>query len=271
MISTSRSRWRGRIAPNARTAAFFAFASAIVGIVSGLLLIAFYAVQAGRPERGDWLGQANDLTGSLFSALIIPVALALGAYPPQPRMRRVTLALGIPALVLLTVVGPLLVFGVLSFTVQTPIAVTAFEGIAAWLFLVSRWQRKAGALTARVARVGEYVGSGVLAVTGVAALGLLLPWQSTPQLIVFGVGAAFAFICSLVGFPIWQLLVGRHFARAARLRSAPPPARGAAYRGRKRRAAGWPPPPLRSKPPQRPSSSSTSRSTAPKCSSVDRL
>jgi hypothetical protein len=56
MISTGRSRRRDRIVPNARTAAFFAVASAIVGIVSGLLLITFYAVQAGRPERGDWLG-----------------------------------------------------------------------------------------------------------------------------------------------------------------------------------------------------------------------
>ena len=217
MIFTGWSRGRDRVVPSAGTAAFFAVASAIIGIVSGLLLIAFYAVQAGRPERGDWLGQANDLTGSLFAALIIPVALALAAYPPQPRMRRVTLALGVPALVLLAVVGPLLVFGVLSFTVQTPIAVAAFEGIAAWLFLVNRWQRKAGALPARVARVGEYVGGGVLAGTGFAALGLLLPWQSTPQLIVFGIGAAFAFICSLVGFPIWQLLVGRHFARAAQV------------------------------------------------------
>jgi hypothetical protein len=56
----------------------------------------------------------------------------------------------------------------------------------------------------------------VLTGTGLAALGLLLPWQSTPQLIVFGVGARFGFICSL-GLPIWQLLVGRHFARAAQV------------------------------------------------------
>ena len=60
-------------------AARFAYAAGATGILANLLLIAFYALQASHPEDGTSLGSANDLVGSLGTAFMIPVALALNA------------------------------------------------------------------------------------------------------------------------------------------------------------------------------------------------
>lgn len=98
-------------------------------MLANLFLIAFYALQASHPENGTWLGSANDLVGSLGTAFMIPVTLALSAWLPDRRLSRITLLVGLPALAVLTVGGPLLVLGVMVYKVQAPIMV------AAWMVL----------------------------------------------------------------------------------------------------------------------------------------
>lgn len=88
-----------------RTTAPFAYAAGVTGILANLLPIAFFAPQAGRPENGTSLGTANDLMGSLATALMIPVALALGRHLPRQRAAHLTQASGLTALALLTVGG----------------------------------------------------------------------------------------------------------------------------------------------------------------------
>ena len=56
------------------------------------------------------------------------------------------------------------------------------------------------------------MGTLVLAAGAVAGLGLLLPWMSWEQLVVFGVGGVLA-VVGMLGTPIWFLLLGRHVAR----------------------------------------------------------
>jgi hypothetical protein len=197
-----------------RGAAFFAYASGAAGILSNLSLIGFYALQVGRPERGLSLGYANDLVGSLGTALMIPVAFALTNRLPQRRTVRVTQAVGLSAMAVLTIAGPLLVFGALTFEVSTPISLAAFSVFAVWLLLVNRWLRQSAALGPRVARLGEFFGAGPLAGGAIVGLGLLLPWTSWPQLVIFGVGGLLA-VVAMLGIPIWFLLLGRHLAGAA--------------------------------------------------------
>jgi hypothetical protein len=197
-----------------RGAALFAYASGATGILSNLALIGFYALQAGRPERGLSLGYANDLVGSLATALMIPVALALTNRLPQRRTARLTQAAGLSAMAVLTIAGPLLFSGALTFNVSTPISLAAFMVLAGWLFLVNRWLRQSAALGPRVARLGEFFGAGSLAGGAIIGLGLLLPWMSWPQLVMFGVGGLLAVVATL-GIPIWFLLLGRRLARAA--------------------------------------------------------
>ncbi len=192
-----------------KRAAHFAYAAGGTGILANLLLIAFYALQASHPEDGTSLGSANDLVGSLASAFMIPVALALSAWLPDRRLTWITQVVGVATMAVLTVGGPLLVLGVLAFNVQAPIAVAAWMVLCLWLFLVNRWLRLSAAFRPRVAWFGEFLGAGTLAGGAVVGVGFLLPWMSWPQLMMFGVGGLLGVI-GMLGIPVWFLLLGRH-------------------------------------------------------------
>jgi hypothetical protein len=207
--------------PSVGTAARFAYAAGATGILANLFLIALYVViglQAGGPEAetslgpaGDLSGSASDLLGSLSAAFMIPVALALGGRLPQRRGARLAQAAGLAAMALLTVGGPLLVLGVLSFEVETPIAMAAWIMLCLWLLPVNRWLRLSGTLPVRLARLGEFLGMGLLAGYVIVGLGLLLPWMSWPQLVVFGVGVLIG-LPAYLGIPVWFVLLGHHLA-----------------------------------------------------------
>ena len=201
-----------------RRIAYFAYAAGATGILANLFLIALYVqlgLQAGRPEAqsplgpvGDLAGPASDLIGSLSTTLMIPVALYLGGRLPRRRAARLTQAAGLVAMVLLTIGGPLLVLGVLAFDVETPVSVAAWIILCLWLLLVNRWLRLSDALPARVARFGEFCGAGVLAGYVVVGVGLVLPWMSWPQLVVFGAGVLIG-LPAWLGIPVWFLRLGR--------------------------------------------------------------
>ena len=193
---------------SAGRAALFAYAAGATGILANLFLIGFYALQVGRPENGTWLGSANDLVGSLGTAFMIPVALALSARLPDRRLARIALVIGLPAMAVLVAGGPLLKLGVLAFEVQAPIAVAAWMVLCLWLFLTNRWLRLSAVLRPRLARFGEFLGAGTLTGGAIVGLGLLLPWMSWAQLIFFGVGGLLA-VAVMLATPVWFLLLGR--------------------------------------------------------------
>ena len=204
-----------------KSTALFAYAAGATGILANLFLIALYVLlglQSVRPEgqttlgsASDLAGSASDLLGSLATAFMIPVALFLGRHLPQRRAARFSQAAGLTAMVVLTVGGLLLVLGVLPFEVETPIAVAAVMVLCLWLLLINRWLLRSGGLAPRVARLGEFVGAAVLAGAAVVGLGLLLPWMSWAQLVVFGIGVVLG-VAGWLGIPIWFVLLGRHLA-----------------------------------------------------------
>ena len=208
---------------SAGRAALFAYAAGVTGILANLFLIVMYVLlglQAGRPEAQTLLGSAfhvagsaSDLLGSLATAFMIPVALFLGGCLPRRRAVRFTQASGLTVMALLTVGGPLLVLGVLTFEVETPIAIVALIVLAIWLLLVNRWLRLLDALSYRVVRLGELVGAGFLAGYAIVGLGLLLPWMSWPQLVVFGFGVLVG-LPAYLGIPVWFLILGRHLGKS---------------------------------------------------------
>jgi MFS family permease len=198
--------------PDVRWAALFAYAAGITSTLANLFLIAFFVLQANNPVEGASFGTANDLVGSLGTAFMIPVALALSAWLPDRTTTTITQIVGLSSMALLVVCGPLLVLGVIEFEVQALIAIGAWALLSLWLFLVNRWLRSSRDLPTRVAWFGELMGTLVLAAGAVAGLGLLLPWMSWAQLVVFGVGGVLA-VVGMLGTPIWFLLLGRHVAR----------------------------------------------------------
>ena len=205
--------------PRLETAVRFAYAAGFTGILANLFLIVMYVglgLQAGGPEAetsrgpaGELAGSASDLVGSLSAMFMIPVALAPGRRLPRRRAARFTQAAGLAAMAVLTLGGPLLVLGALSFEVETPIAMAAWIVLSLWLLLVNRRLRLSQSLPVRVARLGEALGVGLLAGYAIVGLGLLLPWMSWPQLVVFGVGVLVG-LPAYLGIPVWVVLLGRH-------------------------------------------------------------
>jgi hypothetical protein len=114
-------------------------------------------------------------------------------------------------MVLLTVGGLLVGLGVLAFEVVAPITVAAWMVLSLWLLLVNRWLRMSDAFPVRLSRLGEYLGAGMLTGAAVVGLGLLLPWMSWVQLVVFGVGVVLG-VVGWLGIPIWFVILGRHLA-----------------------------------------------------------
>src|SRR5215217_3059053 len=110
--------------PMSRNAAF-AWAAGSAGALANLLLVAFYVLLAAGSGTQGVVGGSNDLVGSLAAALFIPVAVALEPLLPPHRAVRIGQAVGIAAMAVLAVGGPLLVLGVLPFEIQAPIAMGA--------------------------------------------------------------------------------------------------------------------------------------------------
>ena len=183
-----------------RPAAPWASAAGVTGVAANVLLVAFYAVEEGRRRvLPVSLGSANDVVGSVSTALMVPVVLAVS---PTRWTRR----LGLGATGVLTLAGPALVLGLVPFAVHLPIALGAFEGLAAWILLTSRGQR--GTLPDEVTRLGVLSGGGVLAGGAVAALGMLSARRSflrRAAVVVGGVPGTVAWLA----MPLWFLRLGR--------------------------------------------------------------
>lgn len=181
----------GRAAPWAR-------AAGVTGIAANVLLAGFFAVEQGGTRRLPVsLGSANDVVGSVSSALMVPVVLAVG---PSRWARR----LGLTSTVVLTVAGPALVLGLVPFTVQLPIAIGAFGGLATWILVASR----DGTMPDDVARLGVLSGGGVLAGGALAGVGLLLPRASRARRAAL-VGGGVPGVLAWLALPVWFLRLAR--------------------------------------------------------------
>jgi hypothetical protein len=200
--------------------AAFAWAAGSAGALANLLLVVCYILLAAGSDAQHVAGSSNDLVGSLATALSIPVALALVSLLPRRRAVRITQAVGIAAMAVLTLGGPLLLLGILPFEIQAPIAIGASMLLAAWLFLVNRWMRRAGTLDPRITRVGQVAGAATLvSFAGVVAGVVLLPWASVLQIVVLVV-VGLPGVVAWLATPVWFLMLsGRLAALAASPRS----------------------------------------------------
>ena len=114
-----------------RVAGWCAYASGIVSIFGIVFLVAFFTTFIGL------LGTLNDISVIIHYTLTLPIALVLRQLlrPYGPVLSLVAMLLGIVGMVAAIVLQVLLVTGVLSFTQQVGMVITAFMVILAWFVL----------------------------------------------------------------------------------------------------------------------------------------
>jgi hypothetical protein len=183
-----------------RRARPWARAAGVTGTAANVLLVAFYALEAGRRRvLPVSLGSVNDVVGAAGTALMVPVVVAIS---PDRWTRR----LGLTATGVLTLAGPALVLGLVPFRVQLPVSLGAFGGLAGWVLLTSRGLR--GTLPDEVTRLGVRSAGAVLAGGVVAGTALLLPSASVLRRAVLASGTAPG-VLGMLALPVWFLRLGR--------------------------------------------------------------
>jgi hypothetical protein len=191
-----------------------AYAGGVVGIVGVATLGLMFAVEvpSGGPFR---FGAANDISGSIFAALFIPLVIGLERLLPRTGWSRGLAGVTVVASVAGIILPLLLVSGQLTFETQSPMVVAVFELQSLWLLLAGRRMRAVPGLAGRLARIAQVVGASFIVGTAVAGAGFVLPSGSPAQLAVAGSGIAIAVI-GWVGWPVWFLAAGRALRRNGR-------------------------------------------------------
>jgi len=160
-----------------RVAACGAVIGGVSGIVANLALMGFFALS--RPwqpaTQWAWLGPANDVTGAVSTAALIPVVIYLHRVLPRNRLLTVFGTAGILGMAGLTVVAPLMLSGVVTLMVQFVVAGVALPAMFGWLLVVNRVGRREGVFPVALANFGERVGVAALVATGIAGMALVVP------------------------------------------------------------------------------------------------
>jgi hypothetical protein len=222
-----------------RYAGWSAYLSAVLGILSTVFLFVFYGVEvpqvvAAGGAGTQVFGTLNDITGlfQLFFMLPLTVALYRLSSARRPGLSVAALLLGLAGLLLAVVAQALLVAQVISFVVNLPIVLAALLLIGVWLILTNHLGRSAGALSARLAWVGEATGvafflagcfaplvvlAGPNGPLAAAAASVGIYATQHPVIIVGGiVVAAPIFLLWSFGTLIWCVWLGRRLLAAHR-------------------------------------------------------
>ena len=198
-----------------RRAAICAVISGVSGIAANLLLAGFFAMARPWVDSSSswaWLGPANDVTGAISMATMIPVVAYLGRLIPSTRRLRVLAWGSMLAMGALALAAPLMLSGVVTLTAQFAVAGIGLPVIFGWLVMVNIAGRRAGVIPDSVAVFGRNVGAAALAATTIAGAGTLLPAGSVTQYVVLGL-AALAGLPAYLAFPVWPILLARKVLR----------------------------------------------------------
>jgi hypothetical protein len=221
-----------------RRIAVCALLSGITGIVANVSLAGFFALAGpwGDPAGGrwSWLGPANDVTGAISMATLIPVVLYLGRRVPSNRLLQVLAGGSVLAMGALALVAPLMLAGVVPLTVQFVVAGLGLPVIFGWLVVINRVGGHSGALPDSVAAFGRTVGVAALAGTAFAGAAALLPSGTAAQYVLLGVAAA-AGLPAYLAFPVWPILLARSIFAGRTAQDGSPATRVTATGGRRQR------------------------------------
>jgi hypothetical protein len=221
-----------------RYAGWSAYLSAILSILATVFLFLFYGVEVPRAiaaggEGTHVFGTLNDITGLFQLLFLLPLTVALYRLSSarRPGLSVAAMALGIAGLLTAVIAQALLVAQVISFAVNLPVVLAALLLIGAWLILANHLGRSAGALSARLAWLGEATGvafvlAGCLAPVVVlagpngplsaAAASFGTFAQQHPVIVAGGIIVAIPiFLFWSFGMLIWSVWLGRRLLAVA--------------------------------------------------------
>jgi hypothetical protein len=212
-----------------RLASWCAFVAGIGGIAGIVALLGFFALELHSADQP--LGTISDL-GTASVGLLIPAALALSAYLRPGFGTWLLQIVGITAMAVTAVSGPLMVAGVVSYDLETPVSAASSLIVVGWAAVASRMLRRSGRFRPRVTGLGQAIGlallaGAVLVWTGLSLSGLSLTAGSltgmslSHQVILWSgvvVGGTAWCLSS-----VWDLFLGQELARAADALEAAPP------------------------------------------------
>jgi hypothetical protein len=190
-----------------RRGATAATMAGVAGSAANGMLVGFYALIPWQGRGNPW-GPANDITGSVATAAMIPAVLAVTRRCPPSTDLTVLIGVTVAGLVGATAAGPLLVAGAVPFEVSTAVSIGGFAALAGWIVTVCGRLGPSGLMPGPLATFGRRAVVAAAAAVPLAGLAAVAPRRSPLQValaapaVTLGAGA-------WVAVPIWFLQVGR--------------------------------------------------------------
>jgi hypothetical protein len=185
---------------------------AVVGATGLVTLGLMFAIEV--PRGGPYLfGTINDLTGTAFNVLLIPVAIRVARDASATPALRLATAGALVAAAAGAVLPLLLVGGVMSFETQAPLVVACIEVQSLWLIALGRGLRGVPGRR-RLSRLSQLVGASFIGGSVLFGAGFLAPEGSILRTLVWA-GGGIVGALGYLGWPYWFHAVGRTLDRQA--------------------------------------------------------
>jgi hypothetical protein len=188
-----------------------ALVSGVVGLLAGLVLVAYFALANpydNDPGGPNWLGRTNDALGVVQFAALAPVVWALGRRLPATRGVRVGTLLAFAASITAAVLGMLLVIEVLTFEQQIGPLMGVIIVLYGWLLVINLTAHRTRTLPRVVTRFGVLLAGGFLIALVFLGAGFVLPGvlaqvlAQVAQYLGYAVG-----MLGWLGLPVYVLLL----------------------------------------------------------------
>lgn len=183
----------------------FAWVSGVVGLVAGIFLLGFFALDpSGIRLGGLSLGLVNDMLGAVQFAALAPVAWALGHRLPPTPMVSVATVVAVAAALAYAVLSVLLVVGLLTFAQQIGPLMVAIAALYGWLLAVNLAAHRMRTLPRVVTRTGAFSAGAMLTALVLLGAGYVLPGAVGQPVSWLGFGLG---LIGWLGLPVYVLLL----------------------------------------------------------------
>jgi hypothetical protein len=202
---------------NTRSAAYAAYLSGFLAILSALFLILFFWLEApsmanAAAQQPHGWGPLSDICpiGQMLALLVVAHALYRIERSGAPSLSLVTYLIGMVGMLGVSILQLLLIMGLMPFEQEVGPVLIATAVVGVWLILVNYLGRRQAQLPARLAWLGMGVGLAlILQPWFFSVIGGGMNWRNMMSNPLLLVGSALIFVMSYAGLPSWLFWLGR--------------------------------------------------------------